>query len=269
MKKYSPKISVILPVFNGMPYLPSAINSILSQTYKNLEVIVINDGSTDDSLKYLKTLKDKRVKIITDKSNMGLAYSLNIGLKNAKGEYIARMDSDDISHKMRIKKQLVFLIENDQIDLCGSWVVVINEKNQKIGLKKTPLTHQKIVESLDWHSPIIHPTFFAKREFYRSLNGYRQTFDYAEDYDLLIRGEKNNRYANIPEALLFFRMQKSRRSYTAISKMSKADLKVKIENINLYGLTLVRGLALIKQILSTYVVPNIFKQRISELLKTP
>lgn len=269
MKNYSPKISVLLPVFNGMPYLPSAISSILNQTYKNLEVIVINDGSTDDSLKYLKTLRDKRVKIITNKSNLGLVYSLNIGLKNAKGEYIARMDSDDISHKMRIKKQFAFLIKNDQVDLCGSWVLVINEKSQKIGLKKTPLTHKKIVKFLDWYSPIIHPTFFATREFYKSVNGYSQQFEFAEDYDLLIRGKKNHIYANMPEALLSFRKQKSRRSYVSISKMSKADMRVKIENINLYGLTLVRGLALIKQILSTYVVPNIFKQKISSLLKTP
>lgn len=269
MKKYSPKISVILPVFNGMPYLPLAINSILNQTYKNLEVIVINDGSTDDSSKYLRTINDKRIKIITNKSNLGLASSLNTALKNAKGEFVARMDSDDISHKMRIKKQLAFLIENDQIDLCGSWVDVINVKSQKIGLKKTPLTHKKIMEALDWYSPIIHPTFFARREFYKSLNGYRQAFEFAEDYDLLIRGKKNNKYANIPEALLSFRMQKSRRSYTSINRMSRSDLQVKIENINLYGFTLNRGLALIKQILSTYLVPAMFKQRISSILKTP
>ncbi len=268
-KSSIPKISVILAVANGMPYLKGAVESILNQTYKNIELIIINDGSVDKTGKYLKGLKDKRVKVIANEKNLGLAASLNLGLKNATGQFIARMDSDDISSRFRLEKQLAFLVKNPKIDLCGSWASIIDENGKRIGTKKTPATHSQIIKSLDWCSPIIHPTFFAKREFYKKLGGYKEAFDFAEEYELLIRGKKNSIYANIAQTLLSFRIQKFRRSYTSISKISEADFRVKIENIKLYGMTLSRAAALFKQFLSTYLVPDVFKQRISTLFKRP
>ena len=101
-----PEISIIMSVYNGMPYLRQAVQSILNQTYKHFEIIIVDDASTDDSLRYLKSIKDKRVNLIKNLKNLGLASSLNIALRKARGDYIARMDADDVSLPRRLETQL-------------------------------------------------------------------------------------------------------------------------------------------------------------------
>ena len=139
----NPKISVIMSVYNGMPlgphpamrgrtassaysqkssaYLKQAVESILNQTYKNFEFIIVDDASTDNSWQYLKSLKDKRIKLLKNSKNLGLAKSLNRAIGVASGHYIARMDADDISLPTRFQEQLKFLKRNPNIDLCGTW----------------------------------------------------------------------------------------------------------------------------------------------------
>src|SRR3989338_10709157 len=134
------KISVIMSVYNGMPYLPEAVKSILNQTYKNFEFIIIDDASTDQSTKYLRFLKDKRIKLIKNSKNLGLAASLNKALKFAKGEYIARMDADDISLPKRFEKQVKFFKKHPSVDICGTWVNLIDDVGKIIGEKKYPIS---------------------------------------------------------------------------------------------------------------------------------
>src|SRR3989344_1456117 len=161
-----PKISVIMSVYNGMPYLEQAAESVLNQTYKNFEFIIVDDASTDDTLKYLKLLKDRRIKLIRNKKNLGLAASLNIALRQAKGDYIARMDADDISYPERLDIQLKFLTKNKSIDLCGSWVTLINDEGEKIGAnRKNPRDDKMIKKLLGIRPTIIHPTFFGREDF--------------------------------------------------------------------------------------------------------
>ena len=139
-----PEISVIMSVYNGMPYLQEAVKSILNQTYKDFEFIIVDDASTDDSLKYLKGINDKRIKILSNEKNLGLAVSLNKALNAARGEYIARMDADDISKPERLHIQLNFMELNPQIDICGSFVSVIDENGKLVGSIKKPTTDDKI-----------------------------------------------------------------------------------------------------------------------------
>lgn len=142
MKK--PKISVIMSVYNGMPYLKEAVQSILKQTFKDFEFIVVNDASTDDSWQYLKGLNDKRIKLIINEKNLGLATSLNDGIKIAKGNFIARMDADDVSKPDRLEVQYKFLTKNPEIDLCGSWADIIDEKGKIVAEKKYPVKNLDI-----------------------------------------------------------------------------------------------------------------------------
>src|ERR1700681_1475187 len=127
----TPLVSVVLPVYNGERYLTQSINSILFQTYSNWELIIINDGSSDNTENLILNYPDKRIKYISNDGNKGIIYSLNKGLEKAKGEFIARLDADDVALPFRIEKQVEFLTENTDYAMCGSYFQTI-DSNGKI-----------------------------------------------------------------------------------------------------------------------------------------
>ena len=129
MNSHRPKISVLMPVYNGVQFLDRSIKSILSQTFYNFEYIIINDGSTDGSLKIINSYKDSRIKIINYSKNMGITFALNNGLNIAKGDYIARQDQDDISLPNRFMLQIEYL-ENNDIDLVDTNFIFIDENDK-------------------------------------------------------------------------------------------------------------------------------------------
>ena len=178
-----PKISVIMSVYNGLPFLKEAIESILKQTYKNFEFIIVDDGSKDKSWQHLKSLKDARIKLIKNKKNLGLAASLNKALKEVQGDFIARMDADDVSKPERLATQMDFMKKNLQVDICGSFVEVINGRGKVIGDIKKPISDSKIKKELFWLTSLLHPTWFVRRELYEELNGYDERWDYVEDFE--------------------------------------------------------------------------------------
>ena len=124
----SPKVTVLMPVYNAEKYLIEAIRSILTQSFMDYELLIINDGSTDDSLKIIKSFSDKRIRLVQNERNIGQANSLNKGIKLARGEYIVRMDADDISLSERIKKQVKFMDANPEIGISGTWIKPLYEK---------------------------------------------------------------------------------------------------------------------------------------------
>lgn len=222
-----PKISIVMAVYNGMPYLKDAVDSIFSQTFKDYEFIIVDDASLDGSWRYLKSIRDKRLILLQNRKNSGLATSLNKALKLARGGFIARMDADDISLPKRLAIQLNFMIKNPDVDLCGTWVDKINGKGQVVGDWKPATSDKSIKRFLGWHTAIIHPTFFAKAKFFKQLNYYDPKFDYAEDYELLMRARKQFKMANIPQKLLRWRLWDNRRSRTSWEKMEKVDFEIK------------------------------------------
>lgn len=262
-----PKISVIMSVHNGLPYLKQAVESILHQTYRNFEFIIVEDKSTDNTLKYLKGIEDKRVKLIENKKKLGLASSLNKALKLARGAYIARMDADDISMPQRFTTQLNYMLENTTIDICGTWVDTINEKGTIKSDKKYPTEDRLIKKALARYQPIVHPTFMVKRTFFTKLGGYRKDYDYAEDYDLLVRAMEGYKMANIPAKLLRLRLSENRRSRKDMKKMDIIDLKIKLQILkkNYFGplyLFLVVG-----KFITTFLIPQRLKLKIAKVTK--
>src|ERR1017187_7276972 len=121
MKNNSPYITVLMPVYNAAPFLREAIDSILNQTFKNFELLIINDGSTDNCEEIILTYKDPRIRYIKNETNIKLISTLNKGIKLSKGKYIVRMDADDISFPDRIEKQVNYMETNPAIALCGTW----------------------------------------------------------------------------------------------------------------------------------------------------
>lgn len=199
-------VSVILPIYNAEKYLEDAISSIVNQTYKNIELICIDDGSTDSSLDIIKAFSnmDKRIKIIT-RENKGLIYSLNEGIRVSLGKFIARMDADDISDVSRIEKQVLFLNDNPSVNILGTFCYRVDECNAVIGKNKKPVTDCEIKAGLLFHNQIIHPSVMIngvdKKDLY-----FDDKFKSAEDYELWLRLSKRYIFANIPEYLLRYRV---------------------------------------------------------------
>ena len=265
MKK--PKVSVVMSVYNGMPYVKQAVESILNQTYKNFEFIIVDDASTDKSWEYLRSLRDKRVKLIKNKKNLGLAASLNIALRQAQGDFVARMDADDISLPIRLEDQVNFLNINKTIDVCGTFAKLIDEKNNIIGKLKYSTSPQQIKKVLILKNPIIHPTLMARKTFFQKLNGYQSDYDGAEDYELLMRGSRSSNYANLPRELHLLRLSPSRRSTRSMSKMDKLDLKIKINFLKENGPSLINLYAIFKKLFFIYLIPTYLKIKIAKFLK--
>jgi glycosyltransferase involved in cell wall biosynthesis len=220
----SPKISVIMSVFNAEKYLKKSIESILNQSFKNFEFIIINDGSTDKSLEIIKSYikKDNRIKLIS-RENKGLIASLNHGLDLARGQFIARMDADDISANSRFNDQLNFL-EQKKIDLCGTSYNILF-KNKIIGRWDGPFVDNDIKCALIFMSPFAHPTVMFRRS---SLKNIRYSkYKYAEDYqlwtDLAIQGVK---MGNINRPLLIYRLHNDQLTSSNTLNRVKTSLKI-------------------------------------------
>lgn len=263
-----PKISVIMSVYNGQPFIKEAVESILSQTHKNFEFIIVDDGSTDSTLKYLKHVKDKRIIIIKNSKNLGLSASLNKAINKSKSEYITRMDADDISYPRRLETQLNFLQKNKKVDLCGSYATLINENGKVVGTnKRNPLEDKKIKKMLGIYPTIIHPTFFCKRKFFIDSDGYSKEFDGAEDYELLCRVKNKFTYANVPKELLYWRLRDDRRSMQMMKKMYALDLKIKRKNLAYEGANIYNLYGIGKMVVLHYLIPLPIKRKIARLLK--
>ncbi|EHU5196724.1 glycosyltransferase [Vibrio vulnificus] len=232
--KYNEKVSVILPVFNASKYIEDAINSVLRQSYKNFEFIIINDGSTDDSSIILNDLagKDSRIKLY-ERENKGLIYTLNEALSYCKGEFIARMDADDICSPCRLMKQLQYFESNPNVDVLGSWVNVFGANNT---IYKYFENDRVIKESLvrGIGSGFAHPTVMFKRKIIEQLgyNLYDEKYKHAEDIALWMKLSKNFVFSNIQEALLMYRIHNENVSILH-QEQQKHSKQAAIEDFNL------------------------------------
>ena len=204
-----PMISVVLPVRNGLPYLPAAVNSILDQTYENFELITIDDGSTDDTRDWLaaRAVQDDRLRLV-DNPGSGLVDALNHGLIESKGVYVARMDADDIAMPRRFERQVNFLEANPSVAVLGTQVLPINAQGDPVGKATAfPTAPASIANALLKKGCVFrHPTIMARREALESMGGYRAALTYAEDFDLWLRMAERFELANLTEVTLFYRV---------------------------------------------------------------
>ncbi|MDH5190211.1 MAG: glycosyltransferase [Gammaproteobacteria bacterium] len=217
----SPLVSVIMPVYNGEKYLKEAIESILGQTYKNIEFIIINDGSKDRSIhiinEYIK--RDERVTVI-DRGNKGLLKSLDEGILRSKGEYIARMDADDVSYATRIEEQCSILYKNRDIDIVGCHFEKIDANGNKIGIEISPVEKDDILFKLTYSVPFAHASVMIRRSvFDKYLYSTVGEWCAAEDYALWVAAYIPHNYFNIDKVLFKYRCHASSFSYSKQIKL--------------------------------------------------
>ncbi|MEM9885724.1 MAG: glycosyltransferase [Bacteroidota bacterium] len=201
-------ISVVMPVFNAAKYLRSSIESILAQTYPHFELLILDDGSTDESVAIIKSYKDQRIRLLLAPDNEGIVARLNVGIKSARGKYIARMDADDVAIVYRFEKQIKFLQAHPEIALVGSNVYLIDEQNvQQRVSTRLPLKHEAIRGRLLFKTAFFHPTTMMRTSVAKQLL-YDKSFQFIEDYDLWLRMQEYV-LANIAEPLLYYRFHAS------------------------------------------------------------
>lgn len=201
------KVSIILPVYNAALTLFDAIDSIINQTYNDWELLIINDGSVDRTEEIILSFKDSRIKYIKNDINRGLIYSLNRGLSIANGEYLARMDADDISEPTRIEKQVVFMDSHPNIIICGTQITYFGTKSSDYTKLKFPTNNTKLKDMLAFSTCFAHPTVMIRRSV-MEFSGIIYDFNYknAEDYNLWIDLMDFGEYANLQERLLKYRV---------------------------------------------------------------
>lgn len=209
-----PLLSVVMPVYNGERFLNKAIESILNQSFGEFEFIIINDGSTDNSQKIIESYTDNRIKAIK-KQNTGLIDTLNMGISASTGEWIARMDADDISYPTRFEEQLKFI--QDDIAVIGSQACLIDEFDNICGETRFDCENDKIRKKLgQYKSNIIHPSVIINKSMINRVGGYDPKMHVAEDYDLWLRISRIGKIINVNKKLIGLRKHTGNISVTKL-----------------------------------------------------
>lgn len=216
------KVSVIMTVYNGEKYLREAMDSILNQTFKDFEFVIINDASTDKSQEILDVCKDNRIKLIINQQNIGMVNSRNKGLALAQSEYITVVDHDDIALPERLEKQIRFLDEHPEIGLVGGYYYEIDEQGKEFNLYQSPTTNEEIQRKLLTEDCFGHGTIMFRRECLGKAGYYRPEFEYMDDYDFVLRISEKYQVASIPEPV--YKWRRGPRSAT----VSRSLLMVKL-----------------------------------------
>lgn len=265
MKNKKPLVSVIMPVYNAGEFLVEAIESILGQTYKNFELIIVNDASTDNSLKIISSYKKrflKKIKVIDLKKNLnrGGDVCANLGFAKTRGEFIARMDADDVAVATRLEKQVNFLLKHPKYALVGSNAFVINKEGEITGEKIVPSLHKDILKEFFVFNPLIHPTVMIRKsalpkekELYEIK--YDANNDYLTFFKLITSGLK---FANLKQKLIFYRVHGKNDSLNFVKSRFLNSLRIRVKAIFEYGYkpTLKSVIKLLGQVVIVFFLPE-------------
>ena len=285
---HQPLVSVVMPVYNAGDFLVESIQSILNQTYKNFEFIIIDDASTDNSWEIMKKFKksDSRIRIFQLEKNVGVSQTVKLAIEKAKGDFLARMDADDIAHPQRLEKQVNYLLKNTKTVAIGTQCKLIDKKGQTIGQKKFPTKFADIYKYIFTFVPLQQPTLMInKTKLPKNFEYYYDSLDTAEEVELLFKLFLYGKVKNLKEKLHSYRLHDKNTSLknlkrtfllTLISRF-RAILKYRYRP-TLLGLisTLIQSLIVLllpaKMILSLYwflkkikhqrkAIPNLFKHK--------
>lgn len=249
-----PILSILMPVYNVENYIEEAVYSILNQTFRDFELIILDDCSPDKSLQIVKKIIDPRIRIYHGEKNVGLANILNVGLKLARGKYIGRMDSDDISDLSRFERQIHYMESHPDVDLCSCAMELFGAKND-IWIRNSNFEEIKI--SALFFSPILHASSVWRRKSFEELE-FRQEMVPAEDYDLWTRAiAKGLKLINIPEVLYKYRIHPTQitNSVSSVQKLSDVKMNylhmifptVDVDDINIVDVTCENDLYVLKK----------------------
>jgi glycosyltransferase involved in cell wall biosynthesis len=232
-KKNHPLVSVIMSVYNGEPYIEEAINSILSQTLTDWEFLIVNDGSTDATETILKDYasNDSRIKILTNTKNIGLTKSLNLAIRQAKAQLIARQDADDICLSTRLAKQKEFLEDNPEVGLVGTGLYIMDEQGKIIDRCLPAVEDREIRYALIRHNIFCHSSIMIRKEVFIKVGLYDEHWITSQDYEFYFRAANYYKLANLEEPLVYYRRTKNGITFRKDRIQKNYSIKAKISAI--------------------------------------
>jgi glycosyltransferase involved in cell wall biosynthesis len=201
-----PRVSVLMTVYNAALYVRQSIDSILNQSFKDWELIAVDDGSTDASLSILKDYSDHRIRVLPLSKNIGRTPALRYAFDQARGEYIAVLDNDDISHPERLARQVVFLDEKPDVAIAGSWVQYIDQHGMIFAEFSPPTKQDELYDCLGWINPIVHSSAMFRRSLAIAVGGYPEHLAYSQDFGLVLKLAHHYKIAVIDEFLCQLRI---------------------------------------------------------------
>jgi glycosyltransferase involved in cell wall biosynthesis len=228
------RVTVLMPVYNAAPYVAVALESILNQTYQDFEFLIIDDGSTDQSSQIISSYDDPRIRFHTNDQNLGITRTLNKGLDLASGEYIFRMDADDISLPNRLERQVAFMDSNLDMGACGTWVETFGES---VGVWRYPVAPEDVRAHLLFHNALAHPAAcFRRQAFIEKGLRYDEQYLHAEDLQLWQRASEFFPIANIAEVLLKYNIHPNSISQTKQDEQAQTLRRIDKESLNRLGI---------------------------------
>jgi len=257
-----PLVSVIMPVYNGSLFVEKAITSILTQTYPRFELLVVDDASTDNTWKILRKLKNanpEKMRIFRFKKNSGESAAANFAFTKVRGQFVARMDADDVSHKTRLEKQIKYIMAYPDVVVLGSQAHVIDSRGHRIGEKNAPLTHETIYNRFAYINPMIHPSvMYNKRLLPNRPYLYHSTFESTDDYHTYFELFNYGRFANLPDRLLSYRIHGHNKSLTHMKEKFWTDTQVRLTAISRfnYRAPIFMFPVIVAQAITVFVLPE-------------
>jgi glycosyltransferase involved in cell wall biosynthesis len=228
-----PRVTVLMPVHNAADYVSYAIDSILKQRFTDFELLVVDDGSTDQTPGILEECTDRRLRVIRQPRNLGINASLNAGVEVAAGELVARQDADDWSHPDRLAQQVSFLDRHPGVAVVGTQARLIDSEGRGRGHLRRGLAHVSVLWSLLFDNPLIHTSVMYRRSVVQALGGYDLAFPLAADFDLWSRIALESRVQNLPDQLVEFRIHAASSTQAPAGQVQTAEENPRIIRRNL------------------------------------
>lgn len=259
-------ISVILPVYNGERFIREAVESVLQQTFTDFELIIIDDGSTDQTAAILETFDDPRIVSLKNERNEGLPTALNKGIHAARGEWIARMDADDLSLPERFACQMEFLHEHPEVGVLGTAMLQMDAHGKGIAVVEQPATHDELCQKMLADTAMNHATVMMRRTLL--VDGYDPASEHAEDTELWSRLIFTTRFANLPDVLYRRRLHNASIMNTRSATQERLSREIRKRlQMRMLGKELPEKRASVLVRLARKIIPAPLRYKIRHLLR--
>lgn len=255
--KTHPSVTVVLPAHNAERYMALALESILEQTFQDFECIVIDDCSSDGTWGIIEEFarKDNRIVPLRNEVNLKMSKTLNKGIEQARGKYIARMDADDWSYPDRLQSQFSFLEAHPEVGICGGIMEVCDAELRVTGRRKYALTDADIRKKMFYFSPFSHPLVMIRKSILDQVGYYEGAYNPAEDYDLYFRLGKKSKFANLNKVLLKYRVVGQSMTTGSTKKMALMTMRIRKKYAREYGMTFPAKLYTLLQYAALHLLP--------------
>lgn len=265
-EKNNPLVSVIIPTYNSSKYIKKTLEGILEQTYSNLEIIITDDCSKDNTLEIVKKYKDERIKIFTNEKNLGISGNLNKGVKLSNGKYIAMMDADDWSYPYRIEKQVKVMEENPNVGLCSGYMDICDEDLNFKHTRTYPTKDEDIRKTLLRYNPISHPAAMWRKEILLKTNLYPlDVNNTCHDYAVIFEISQFGEFKNIPKPLIKYRVRKDSVTGKKVRQTQLTSTRLQRNAIKKYGFkpTIGDKVFIFARTISAFILPTQLQRHIA------